>query len=444
MDHTHIQLEHGSQDKFWLGLLVPLCLDESGAVLVLTDSQRRRLFNSELPRLKQKGFTLCCWEAINPPPSGQLWLLNPTGLIHAYKNGYLKSRQLIIPEAERLSERLRESMSLVITDQDWDRLRRAHPSAESSLIELHKKLTFRLFSHATREDAHIRIPSNGILALKDLLRMIAPLPPPWSAFIEADSLNWASWAELDHRMLTWSWQLMPLEPLEVLPGLLKDQPVVLLTGSGKNDFLSTQFQAVAFPATVVANLSEPSLQEPISLFAPPRQPMPNTEVYGQHLLDQCRRLILGQQGLTIVLLNDQQLRRQLASELAAEFGSRVIHETTAPDSNGVLCCRWSWWIEHQDQVPLPEQLIVGLLPIPSLESPLVAARVESLKAKRRDWFRDLLLPEALSLLPSAVAPLRRNCGRLAILDGRLRRRSWGEQVLKALEPWSPLQHLLPD
>ena len=58
--------------------------------------------------------------------------------------------------------------------------------------------------------------------------------------------------------------------------------------------------------------------------------------------------------------------------------------------------------------------------------------------------RTLLLPEALSRLPAAVAPVRRNNGRLAILDGRVRSRGWGEQVLRQLEPWTSLQRLLPD
>ena len=33
---------------------------------------------------------------------------------------------------------------------------------------------------------------------------------------------------------------------------------------------------------------------------------------------------------------------------------------------------------------------------------------------------------------------------MAILDGRLRGRSWGDQVLNRLEPWIPLQRLLPE
>ena len=54
------------------------------------------------------------------------------------------------------------------------------------------------------------------------------------------------------------------------------------------------------------------------------------------------------------------------------------------------------------------------------------------------------LPELLILLPKLVLPIRKNNGRIAILDGRLRSRSWGQQVLDALDPWIPLDRLLPD
>ena len=109
------------------------------------------------------------------------------------------------------------------------------------------------------------------------------------------------------------------------------------------------------------------------------------------------------------------MRQRLCSELAAEFGSRVTLESTAPEVNGVICCRWSWWLEHQHQLPVPDQLIAAMLPIASLEEPLTAARVESLKRQGKDWFRTLLLPEALTKLIPAIAPLRQSGGRLAML-----------------------------
>ena len=88
-------------------------------------------------------------------------------------------------------------------------------------------------------------------------------------------------------------------------------------------------------------------------------------------------------------------------------------------------------------------MIFGILPFASLESPLLSARVHALKKQGRDWFRDLLLPEVLSQIPYIVDPVRNNHSRVAILDGRLRSRSWGEFVFRALEPWNPLDRLLP-
>ena len=161
------------------------------------------------------------------------------------------------------------------------------------------------------------------------------------------------------------------------------------------------------------------------------------------MLEQSRRLVLGQAGLSVVLLNDDALRLDLASALAAEFGSRVVHQSTAPESNGVICASWSWWLGNQERLPLPAQVIVGLLPLASLEDPLTAAQVKLLREQGRDWFREQLLPDGLSQLQLGVSGLRRSGGRLAILDGRLRGRSWGQNVLGALEPWVALSRLLP-
>ena len=176
---------------------------------------------------------------------------------------------------------------------------------------------------------------------------------------------------------------------------------------------------------------------------PLRQPLPNSPLFAEHLLDHCRRLVLGQAGLSVILLDDRGLRVGLASALAAEFGSRVTEHNTAPESNGVICASWSWWLENQPRLPLPCQVIVGLLPIASLEDPLTAARVARMRQQGRDWFRDLLLPDALHRLQRGLACLRRSGGRTAVLDGRLRARAWGRQVFRALEPTVPLTRLLP-
>tara|TARA_B100002051_G_C16732593_1_gene639188 strand:+ start:110 stop:1555 length:1446 start_codon:yes stop_codon:yes gene_type:complete len=443
-DKTLIHLAPCSDEHWWLGLLVPLCLGPRDAVLVLSPQQRRRLYQIELPRLHQLGFRLPCWDGDEPPSDTTLWLMDCDGLVRAYRKQLLGKRQLLLPQVDQFSQRLRRSMSIQIETADWETLRRAHPSADEALMQLHERLTRRLFRQASKVDAQIRLEGADPQALRDLLSLIGPSPDPWPALLQANPSGWASWAELDHRLLQWTWQLKPLEPLHLLDGLLKERPALLLNSTGETTYLDRELQDAGFQNDVSAALREPDLAEPLPLYAPRRQPLPNTEVYADHLLEQSRRLVLGRTGLTVVLLDDHGLRRRLTSELAGEFGTRVMEECTAPDSNGVISARWSWWLQHQDQLPQPEQLIIGLLPIASLECPLTSARVERLKQQGRDWFRTLLLPEALSLLPAALAPLRRSGGRLAILDGRLRGRGWGEQVLQQLEPWVPLKRLLPD
>ena len=443
-DRTLLNLPPSPGERWWLGLLMPLCLQPSSAVLVLSEAQKRRLLQVERPRLQSQGFRLACWSGSSPPPAEQLWLLDHAGLIRAQRDQLLGQRPLLIPDIDQLSGRLRRQMAIRIEAAHWEELRQALPQADQALLQLYERLTRQLFRDAARPDARLRLDASAVQGLRDLLGVLGPLPSPWAELLNTCADQWASWAELDHQLLQWSWCLEPLEPLELLPGLLRDRPTLMLSETGETSRLDQELLDADGAPDITASLREAELEEPLPLFAPRRQPLPNTEIYAQHLLEQCRRLVLGRTGLTIVLLDDPALRRSLTAGLAAEFGLRVQEQSTTPESNGVISASWTWWLQYQQHLPEPEQMIVALLPIASLSDPLTAARVERQKRLGKDWFRSLLLPEALRLIPAALAPLRRSGGRLAVLDGRLRGRSWGDQVLQRLEPWQPLQRLLPD
>ena len=443
-DTTLIQLPPSSSERWWLGLLVPLCLAPESGALVLTAPQRRRLLQLELPRLREQGLRLPCWQGTAPPDGPQLWLMDVAELIQAHRNGHLGKRQLLIPEMDQLSRRMRQSLTFDIGHEHWDELRQACPQAESGLLELHERMSRQLFAGAPRTGSTVRLEGSAAQAMRDLLQLMPTCPDPWKKLRQINPVDWAEWAEVDHRLLQWRWQLAPLEPLQLMQRLLLEHPCLMFSSNGDNTRLDLEFEQAGVALDVQATLREQELNEPLPLYAPRRQPLPNTRIYAQHLLEESRRLILGQAGLSLVLINDDQLRRQLTSSLAAEFGRRVVQESTAPECNGVVTCSWDWWLEHQQQLPSPGQLIIGMLPLASLDNPLTSARVERLKQQGEDWFRTLLLPEALSLIPEAIAPLRRSGGRLAVLDGRLRGRSWGDQVLHRLEPWIPLQRLLPE
>ena len=443
-DHTLIRLTPGCDPSWWISLLVPLALSDSPLALVLSEPVRRRLLQVEWPRLQQAGLQLPFWEGREAPAGGRVWLLGHGDLLEAWQEGRLEGRQLVIPEAERLERDLREALAVTLTPADWDGLRRAHPAAQSALLELHGRLSRRVLAHPGHGHGPVALTPEEEAPLRQLLTLLTPLPASWQRWQASAGDGWSSWAVVDPGLLQWTLHRQPLEPLRQLRGLLNGRGAVLigeLAGDGSN--AAGRAIVLGLQPQVSVALGDPPLAEPLPLYAPRSQPLPNSPHFAEHLLEHCRRLVLGQSGLSVVLVDDPSLRRGLTSALAAEFGSRVQHECTAPESNGVVCCRWSWWLEHQGRLPLPAQVVVGLLPIASLEDPLTAARVLALRRLGRDWFRERLLPDGLNHLQLGVAPLRRSGGRLAILDGRLRGRSWGRQVLQAVEPWITLSRLLP-
>jgi ATP-dependent DNA helicase DinG len=149
-------------------------------------------------------------------------------------------------------------------------------------------------------------------------------------------------------------------------------------------------------------------------------------------------------GFSVILVQDLPLKAQLAATLASEYGSRVQVERTCLDDNGILVSDWDFWRQHQTVLPMPQLLVIPTLPIPSLEHPLVAGRVAHYKQQRQDWFRLYLLPEALSTLQRAIAPVRASQGVVALLDSRVMFRSYGDQVLSAMSPFARLNHLDSD
>ncbi|MFM7674088.1 MAG: helicase [Synechococcus sp.] len=452
-DHTLIRLSPGTGPDWWISLLVPLALSREPLALVLRPPLRQRLLQVELPRLRAVDLALPLWEGEAPCPERCLWLLDHHQLLTAWRSGQLGERQLVIPEAETLGEELRRCLGLRITSEDWNRLIRSQPAAESSLMALQQRLQRRVLEAPRRSGSLVALEPEDEAPLRQLLALLDPLPAPWDQWRQRTGGDWTSWAQVDGRLLQWTLHREPLDPLEALPGLLQGRGALLIgeLDGGRAQASGSRGNAAPEPAgplgftpQVLVDLGDSPLAEPLPLFAPLRQPLPNSPVFAQHLLEQCRRLVLGQGDLSVILCDDEGLRLGLTSAMAAEFGSRVVHESTTPEANGIVCARWSWWLEEQRRLPLPGQILVGTLPIASLEDPLTAARVVALRLQGRDWFRELLLPEALNRLQRAVAGLRRRGGRLAVLDGRLRSRSWGGSVLRALEPWVSLSRLLPN
>ena len=61
----------------------------------------------------------------------------------------------------------------------------------------------------------------------------------------------------------------------------------------------------------------------------------------------------------------------------------------------------------------------------------------------QDWFRECFLPQARNKLERSISPLRRNSGKLVILDGRVNKRKWGRILLQNIQPSKQINYMLP-
>lgn len=440
-DVTLIGITPGSEPGWRLSALLPCCLAGEAVALVVSQQLHERLQRVELPRLHRAGITPPLWEGDNCPQDIPLWLLRPTELLRADQAGQLHGRQLVVLDSGQLEKDLQTAMGVTLEARDWSHLQQAHPALARAVASCFDQLNQQVFAHPANPLGRVPVSEAAEAPLRQLLEDHGPMPDPWQRWLHARG-PWASWAEVDYRLLRWRWQRQPLEPLRLLQPLLTARGMILCGSPAPGKALEDSLHSRPM---VRVKLGDPPLQDPLPLYAPRRQPLPNAPVFPRHLLNQCCRLVLARSGLTAVLLDDVPLRQTLASRLAAEFGSRVVHECLTPADNGVLCASWGWWQEHHHQLPLPRQLVIGSLPLLSLEDPVTAARVRHWRRQGRDWFQDLLLPDALATMQHVVACLRGKQGtRLAVLDGRIHGRSWGQRVLDQLQPWVGLSRLLPD
>tara|TARA_B100000700_G_C15011455_1_gene841161 strand:+ start:525 stop:1973 length:1449 start_codon:yes stop_codon:yes gene_type:complete len=443
-DHTIIQIDLCSQNSWWLGLLIPLCIDSSDTMLVLNAEQRKYLFETELPKLNKNGYKLYTWEKEIPPPGKELWIANEFIFLNAYKNNFLLSKQIIVPDIERFNMNLCEALSIRIDAKDWTSLLKNNEINKDLILEFYNTMTKSLFRQSSGKDCIVKINSNEISSIRRICNSKNITSKKWNDFFSIDNSKWTNWAELKHANLSWRWLIKPVEPFQVLEKLFNNNPFIFIVQSDlKETLISKKLETISCEINSEVTLISHKDKKEIAVFAPKYQPLPNSKIYMKHLFYQAKRLIISMHGISILIIDDPTMLLQVTSLLASEFGTRVTLENINQKSNSVICCSSLWWLSNYQELSNPKQLIIGLLPFASLAEPLTAARVENLKRLKKDWFRELLLPEAMNIFAHLVFPLRNTDTRLAILDGRLRSRRWGNDFLDILEPWKAIHSLLP-
>jgi len=183
------------------------------------------------------------------------------------------------------------------------------------------------------------------------------------------------------------------------------------------------------------------------LYVPRRMPEPQSPAFADHAAEEIVRLLEVSRGRAFVLFTSYANMNAVAERIAGRVPYPVFIQGEAPRTallemfretkHAVLLATASFW---QGVDVAGEQLscvIVDKLPFASPGDPVVAARIERLRARGGNPFSEYQVPVAVLMLKQGLGRLIRSAadtGILAVLDSRLMRKSYGQRFLESLPP----------
>jgi ATP-dependent DNA helicase DinG len=438
---------HRLAGKYRLSYLIPALVWDAAVTIVIPVACQARLVDTELPQLQHRlGTTRSIQMGIEPPPLGfdGLWIVDPRAWLQHQLDCTLPNQKIptIIDGADDLESLAQELLTVTLDPTDWDRLRLSQsPSTWENIGHARIQLLETIWQRPDNPyNCYLLDPIERSI-IESLIARFAPnLPPTWCEFQAqlTGTEDGIVWATIDRTHGNFTLKIAPSNPSGQLAPIWHRQPTVLITSAVDINADAIGYrQELGLDKLTSVKFSLDRQTDLFQLYIPRWMPMPNTPRFQPILvaeIQQLLHLIQRQPKFVIILVSDTPLQSQLAAILAAEWGTRVQVEQTDLNQTNILISGWDFWQQHQDDLPTPELMIIATLPIPSLEDPLVAAKVSSYKQQKQDWFRLYLLPTGLRILHRALDPMRSSQGVVAIFDNRIDQRSYGKQVLAALHP----------
>jgi ATP-dependent DNA helicase DinG len=441
--------------KYRLSYLIPALLWEGGVAIAVSSPEIGTTLIEEIEQLQTSlGTNKSIYQSDRPPADDftGLWLVSiPTWLkSHLHLDSQLTPPPplpTIIDGADRLETWTQELLTLTLTPADWENLRQQQSTLDRDIItNLQIQLTQNLWQrpHNPYNCYVLDAPERQLLC--ELSEGFSNnLSPLWHQFIQQlNTPGQIAWATLDRQRGNFTLAIAPIDISPYVTPIWDKQPLVLVTGAVDLSPTGEVFrQQLGLGELTAIKFSLDRQTELFELYIPRWMPMPNTPKFQELLfaeIKQLLHLLPLEPKFVVILVQDTPLKAQLATILAAEWGTRVRVKKTDLDGNNILVCDWEFWEKYQEDLPAPQLMIIPTLPIPSLEDPLVAAKVNWYKQAKQDWFRLYLLPTGLRILQRAIAPVRNCQGVVAIFDNRIDRRSYGQQVLTALSPTARIDY----
>ncbi len=438
-----INSEIFSTNTWVYAVLISLFLNEENSILVLCNEKIEFLKNNQINDLKTLGFEFFLENDQIIFPNHRIKLVTLEDLLNDFKSSTFKNHRIIFSGIENIKKDLKNYFRISLTKKDWFNNLQQYDPINQNVINTYNFLKKKFFFKRILSKNYLFLDEKDLRFLSNFFSQNSSFSEQFLKVSIALSKGWACWVTLDNTNLEWNFYIEPIDELIQIKELLLNNKFIYLSALRKDNFFQNYLNQQSIDIDLAVNFKSNYREQKILLYVPPKQLLPNNPLFAEVILNKCKKLIIFRNGLTLILCDDLDLKIKLATELASIHGKRILMETLPSVDNQIICASYDWWIANSFLIRTPEQIVVPLLPIPNMSEPINVITVAHNKKHSKDWFKEFLLPEAKVKLERSISPLRRNSGKLIILDGRAIQRRWGRSLLQTIQPSKRIGYMLP-
>ncbi|MBO8205293.1 DNA helicase [Prochlorococcus marinus] len=428
----------------WLPpILISLFLKEENSTFILSEKKIQFIKEFQIDLLKNLGFNFILKNDQIIFANHLVRLITIQDFLNDPNSLNLRNHRIVYSGIEDIKQDLRTHFRITLLKKDWTKNFQEFECINQEFIKVYDLFNKKFFMRKVLGNSYINLDEKEISFLTNFFHENSSFSDKFYSVSKALSQGWACWVKLNNTNLDWNLYLQPIDELAQMNEFFSKNKFVFLSALRKDNFFQMYLKKQSLNIDLVINFKSNFEEKKISLYIPSKQLLPNHPLFTNSTLDKCKKLILFRKGLTLFLSDDINFKTNLATELASKYGKRVLLETIPSRNNEILCSSFDWWIMNSYLIEIPEQIIIPLLPLANMSEPINAMIVSYNKKLSQDWFRDFFLPQARLKIERSISPLRRNAGKLIILDGRANKRHWGRVLLQNIQPAKQIKYMLP-
>ena len=430
-------------DEWLSGILITLFLNPENSNFVISSEKIKIILDNHLPLYTELGFKFSVKNNQIILPKHKIFIQSIDNLIDDYYQSNFEKQVIIFSDIYTLKKDLEKFLRITLNKKDWFNDFGCVKEENNELSKTYDFLKEKFFLRSIPNQKFMTLHVEEINLLKKIISKNIDRSQKFAKINKVINSDCAFWISLDHVNFEWSLEIEPIDMISEIKGMLSKNNMIFLSSLRRDKFFKSYLKKHDIKLASSINFKSNFIEKNIIIYIPSKLLLPNNPSFTKSTIDNCIKFSSLSKGISIFLFNENIFKVRLATELASIYGQKVLIENHPKLNSQIVCSSYEWWINNLNFICPPDQIIIPLLPFPNMIEPINQQTISSFRSKSNDWFREFMFPESFQAIDQAISPLRKNSGKLIILDGRISKRKWGRDLLEMIQPQQAITFMFP-